>query len=192
MPDCRRAKLSDTGDAVAQAPDEAARDLAIEAYIFGYPLVTMEMTRRVLTNAAKPEGLHAPMGQFASARESPTAAFKDVTAPNADTLYSTTWLDLFKEPYILHVPDEHGPYYLMPMLGGWANIFADPGTCTTGTGVGDSTIVGPGWHGELPPGVEELHSATNLVWVLGRTYCTGTPEDHAGCTRSRTSTSLPR
>jgi hypothetical protein len=36
----------------------------------------------------------------------------------------------------------------------------------------------PGWHGELPPGVEELRSPTNLVWVLGRTYCTGTPEDY--------------
>ena len=89
-----------------------------------------------MTNAAKPEGLRAPMGQFVNAREYPTAAFKDVTAPNADTLYSTAWLDLSKEPYILHVPDEHGRYYLMPMLEGWTNVFADPGTRTTGTGAG--------------------------------------------------------
>jgi hypothetical protein len=173
------AQLSDTGGALPQAPGEGARDLAIEAYIFGYPLVTMEMTRRVMTNAAKPEGVRGPMGQFISAREYPSAAFKDVTAPNADTLYSLAWLDLSKEPYILHVPDEHGRYYLMPMLEGWTNIFADPGTRTTGTGAGDFAIVGPGWHGELPPGVEELRSSTNLVWVLGRTYCTGTPEDYA-------------
>jgi hypothetical protein len=172
------AQLSDTGGA-AQTPGEAARDLAIEAYIFGYPLVTMEMTRRVMTNAAKPEGLRSPMGQFANAREYPTAAFKDVTAPNADTLYSSAWLDLSNEPYTLHVPDEHGRYYLMPMLEGWTNIFASPGTRTTGTGAGDFAIVGPGWHGELPPGVEELRSSTNLVWVLGRTYCNGTPEDYA-------------
>ena len=67
----------------AQAPGQAVRDLAIEGYIFGYPMVTMEMTRRVTTNAAKVEGLRGPMGQFASAREYPSAAFKDVTAPNA-------------------------------------------------------------------------------------------------------------
>ena len=42
-----------------------------------------------------------------------------MTAPNADTLYSTAWIDVGKEPYILHVPDEHGRYYLMPMLDGW-------------------------------------------------------------------------
>jgi hypothetical protein len=136
------------------------------------------MTRRVLTNAAKPEGLHAPMGQFANAREYPTAAFKDVTAPNADTLYSIAWLDLSQGPWILQLPDEHGRYYLMPMLEGWTNVYADPGTRTTGTGAGEFAIVGPGWHGELPPGTEELRSATNMVWILGRTYCTGTPEDY--------------
>ena len=128
------AQLSDGGG--AQAPGQAVRDLAIEAYIFGYPLVTMEMTRRVMTNVAKLEGLRGPMGQFANAREYPTAAFKDVTAPNADTLYSSAWLDLSKEPYILHVPDEHGRYYLMPMLNAWTDVFADPGTRTTGTGAG--------------------------------------------------------
>src|SRR3954452_14645446 len=60
--------------------------LATDAYIYGYPLVTMEMTRRVFTNAAKPEGGRAPMGQLIKLREYPTAAFRDVTAPNADTL----------------------------------------------------------------------------------------------------------
>jgi hypothetical protein len=174
-----RAQLADTGAALAQAPGEAVRDLAIEAYIFGYSLITVEMTRRVTTNVSKPEGLRGPMGQFASAREYPTAAYKDVTAPNADTLYSSAWLDLSKEPYILHVPDEHGRYYLMPMLDAWTDVFADPGTRTTGTGAGDFAIVGPGWRGELPPGVEELRSTTNLAWIIGRTYCTGTPEDYA-------------
>jgi hypothetical protein len=38
--------------------------LATDAYVYGYPLVTMEMTRRVLTNVAKPEGTRGPMGQF--------------------------------------------------------------------------------------------------------------------------------
>ena len=111
------------------APQPAASppENAIEAYIYGYPLVTMEMTRRVMTNAAKPEGLRGPMGQFANAREYPTAAFKDVTAPNADTLYSSAWLDLSKEPYILQLPDEHGRYYLMPMLDAWTECLCRSG-----------------------------------------------------------------
>ena len=95
---------------------EEAQQIATDAYVYGYPLVTMEMTRRVMTNVATVEGQRAPMGQFVNAREYPTAAFKDVTAPNADTLYSSAWLDLSKEPYVLSIPDEGDRYYLMPML----------------------------------------------------------------------------
>jgi hypothetical protein len=36
---------------------------ATDAYIYGYSLVTVDMTRRQLTNVAKPDATHAPMGQ---------------------------------------------------------------------------------------------------------------------------------
>jgi hypothetical protein len=163
----------------APEPATGPLDTAIEAYVCGYPLVTMEMTRRVLTNVEKPEGLAAPMGQFVNLREYPNATFKRVTAPNADTLYSSSFIDVSKEPFILQVPDEHGRYYLVPMYEAWTNIFADPGTRTTGTAAGEFAIVGPNWRGDLPPGVEQYRSSTNLVWLIGRTYCTGTPEDYA-------------
>ena len=73
---------------------EGAEDfwLALEAYAFAYPLVTMEMTRRVITNVAQVEGSRGPMGHIIKLREYPTPAFKDVTAPNADTLYTTRLL----------------------------------------------------------------------------------------------------
>jgi hypothetical protein len=157
--------------------DEAAA-IATDAYIFGYPLVTMEMTRRLTTNVTGVQGLHAPMGQFASARTYPTAAFRDVTAPNADTLYSSAWLDLRKEPYLLSLPDAQGRFYLFPMLDAWTTVFRDPGTRTTGTAAQNYAITGPQWSGTLPAGVTEYKSPTNLIWILGRIYCTGTPEDY--------------
>ncbi len=151
----------------------------VEAYIYGYPLVTMEMTRRVMTNVAKPEGTRAPMGQFVRMREYPTAEFRDVTAPNADTLYTTTWLDVGKEPWVLSLPDANDRYYLFPMLDGWTDVFQVPGKRTTGTGAQKYAITGPGWKGTLPDGVKEYKSPTSIVWILGRIYCTGTPEDYA-------------
>ncbi len=45
-------------------------------------------------------------------------SFRDITAPNADTLYSTAWLNVSKEPYILGIPDQGDRYYLMPILSG--------------------------------------------------------------------------
>jgi hypothetical protein len=161
-----------------KSKEEEAAKLGVEAYVYGYPLVTMEMTRRVMTNVATLEAMRGPMGQFINAREYPSAAFRDVTAPNADTLYSVAWLDLAQEPYIVSLPDEEGRYYLMPMLSGWTDVFEVPGKRTTGTKAQKYAITGPGWKGELPEGIKEYKSPTSMVWIITRTYCTGTPQDY--------------
>jgi hypothetical protein len=160
---------------------EGAEDfwVATDAYIYGYPLVTMEMTRRVMTNVAAPEKNRGPMGQFVKARTYPDASFRDVTAPNADTLYTTAWIDVGAEPWVLSIPDMKDRYFLVPMLDGWTNVFQVPGKRTTGTDAQSYAITGPGWKGSLPSGVKEYKSPTSLVWILGRIYCTGTSEDYA-------------
>lgn len=157
--------------------DDAAR-IAEEAYIFGYPLVTTYMTRKVMTNVARPEGVRAPVNQFANVREYPTAAFTGITAPNADTLYSEGWLDLGPEPIVVSWPDMGDRYYLFPMLDGWTNVIASPGTRTTGGRAQAYVITGPRYKGPTPAGLPRISSPTDLLWVHGRTYCTGTPEDY--------------
>jgi hypothetical protein len=152
--------------------------LATDAYIYGYPLVTMELTRRVITNVVRPEGTKAPMGQIIKLREYPNASFRDVTAPNADTLYTTAFFDVGSEPWVLSIPDMKGRYALFPMLDGWTTVFQVPGKRTTGTAAQTYAITGPAWKGTLPQGVREYKSRTSLVWLLGRIYCTGTPEDY--------------
>lgn len=167
------------GSIPAQAKE--ATEIGIDAYVFGYPLVTMEITRRVMTNTAEPKGTHAPMGHLVRMRVYPDASFKDVTAPNADTLYSPAWLDLAKEPYTLSLPDMEDRYFLMPMLSGWTDVFEVPGKRTTGTKAQTYAITGPNWKGTLPEGVKQLKSPTSMVWLLGRTYCSGTPDDYKAC-----------
>jgi hypothetical protein len=115
----------------------------------------------------------APINQFANAPAFPDHTFTDVVRPNADTLYSTAWLDLSKEAMVLSVPDIKGRYYLMQMLDAWTNVFASPGARTTGTGKGDFAIVGPGFKGKLPAGLKKVESPTNLVWIIGRTQTNG-------------------
>ncbi|MER2509500.1 DUF1254 domain-containing protein [Amaricoccus sp.] len=153
--------------------------LALEAYAYFYPLVTMEMTRRVITNAAEVKGTHGPMGHLIKLREYPDASFRDVTAPNADTLYTTSFVDVGTEPWLVSLPDFADRYALFPMLDAWTTVFDVPGKRTTGTGPQTWAITGPGWSGTLPEGVVEYKSPTSLVWLLGRIYCTGTPEDYA-------------
>ena len=117
------------------------------------------------------------MGQFFDARTYPNASFRDVTAPNADTLYSTAWLDLSKSAYVLSLPDQGHRYYLMPMLSGWTDVFTVPGKRTTGDDAQKYVITGPKWTGDLPQG-SRRSVPDRLVWILGRTYCTGTAEDY--------------
>jgi hypothetical protein len=153
--------------------------LALEAYAYAYPLVTMEMTRRVVTNVAEVAGTRGPMGHLIKLRQYPDASFRDVTAPNADTLYTTAFIDVGQEPWVVGLPDMADRYALFPMLDGWTNVFQVPGKRTTGTAAQTCAITGPGWTGTLPEGVVEYKSPTSLVWLLGRIYCTGTPEDYA-------------
>ena len=67
---------------------EEAKEIAHEAYIYGYSLITTEVTRVQMSNVPKAEGLQAPMGQFVNVPRYPPADYRGVSAPNADTLYS--------------------------------------------------------------------------------------------------------
>jgi hypothetical protein len=154
------------------APAEVEK-IAQEAYIFGYPLVLMDVTRQVGTACPSPTAMCAPINQFANMPAFPDHTFTDVVSPNADTLYSSAWLDLSKEPMVLSVPDTKGRYYVLQMLDAWTNVFASPGARTSGTGKGDFAIVGPVFKGKLPAGLKKIDSPTNLVWIIGRTQTNG-------------------
>jgi len=97
---------SDNTSTTTKAPgtEQAVAD-AVDVYVYGYPLVTMDMTRRFMTNVATADPLHAPMGQILRARTYPAPDYHAVTAPNADTLYTTAWIDVSQGPWVLSVPD---------------------------------------------------------------------------------------
>ena len=73
--------------ALAQAGVTAAeaRSVAEDAYLYGYSLITTEVTRIQGSNVAKPEGIKAPTGQFGHVPRYPAGDFRLVSAPNADS-----------------------------------------------------------------------------------------------------------
>ena len=112
-----------------------------------------------MTNVRDPEGIHAPMGQFAHMRTYPTASNHEVTAPNTDTLDTMVWLDVSKEPWVVSIPETHDRYCLFSLLDGWTTVFQSLGKRTTGTGPQKFAITGPGWKGKLPSGLKAIQVA---------------------------------
>jgi hypothetical protein len=159
--------------------EQEAYAIGTEAYIYGFPLVVMDITRGVSTATPAAGRSRAPINQFANMPAYPGASFKDVVRANLDTLYTVAWVDLDNEPIVLSVPDTGGRYYLMPMLDLWTNVFGSPGKRTTGTRAGNFLIVGPMWRGTMPAGMRKTYrSPTRYAWIIGRTQANG-PRDYA-------------
>lgn len=156
--------------------EEQAHAIGVDAYVYLYPLITMEITRRQLTNTDKGVG-RGPMNAFHNFPAYPPASDKSVVRTNYDTLYSTAYLDMLKEPVVVSVPDTAGRFYLLPMLDMWSDVFAAPGWRTTGTQAGNFLVTPPGWSGTVPAEFTRIAAPTPYVWIIGRTKTDG-PGDY--------------
>ncbi len=73
--------------AAAAASDQETYGIGFEAYLYLYPLVIMDVTRRQATSVEAGKVLgRAPMNTFMQIPTFPAAEFRDVVRPNFDTL----------------------------------------------------------------------------------------------------------
>ena len=152
--------------------EQEANEIAIEAYIYLHPLLTMDVTRRAATNI--PEGA---VNRFNHFRKFPDADFREVVRPNFDTLYSSAWIDITDEPMIVSVPDTKGRYYILPIMDMWTDVFVSAGKRTTGTKARNFALVPKGFKGKLPKDVEAIEAPTTIMWIINRIQTNG-PKDY--------------
>lgn len=163
--------------AFALTADEA-KAIAEEAYVYGYSLVTTEVTRVQMSNVPKVEGFTGPMGQFINVPRYPPADYRGVSAPNADTLYSVAWLDL-AEPQVFSHPDMGDRFYLFEITDLWmSDSPSSPSKRTADGKAANYLFTGPGWNGTVPAGMKHFPVATRYVVILGRTYADGSEQDY--------------
>jgi hypothetical protein len=157
---------------------EQAQKIAVDAYIYGYSLVTTDITRIQMSNVSKVEEMRAPTGTFFNVRGYPPANYRGVSATNADTLYSVAWLDL-KEPIVFSHPEVSDRFFTFELVDLWMIVHASVGTNTSGSAAKTYLFTGPGWSGKVPEGMTHMAFPTRFMVILGRTYALNTPEDLA-------------
>src|ERR1700738_579139 len=177
--------------ALAQAAppitEQEAHAIAVDAYVYFYSILSMEVSRKQYTNIEPGKEIgKGPMNMFVNVPEYPPADFKGVVRSNFDTLYSLAWLDMTKEPVVITAPDTDGRYYLLPMLDMWTDVFASPGWRTTGTKAGTFLVTPAGWRPDLrdrfaeelklPKDTQRIEAPTPYVWLIGRTKTDGPPD----------------
>ncbi|MCD9085714.1 DUF1254 domain-containing protein [Stenotrophomonas sp. SY1] len=161
--------------AAASLSEQEAYAIAKDAYVYAYPAMLTYATVRKLSNFAEPKvgDAFGPPNQFHHALAYPNAEDRIVIRTNVDTLYSAAVLDLKAEPQVLSVPATDR-YFQLPMLSLWTDVFAVPGTRTTGKNTArDFLVVAPEWKGDAPSNVEVIRSPTRYVWIIGRTQTNG-------------------
>jgi hypothetical protein len=148
--------------------------LGLSAYRYGLPLIDTNQTFRTQTSVsvATDRG-YAPPNQFSRARKLTRASSRTVVAPNHDTLYSIAWLDLRRQPIVLHVPRVRHRYFVIPLMSPYTEDFRNLGTVAR-TKPGNYVITGPGQgRVRLPPGARRIRSPYSRVWIIARTLVRG-------------------
>jgi hypothetical protein len=172
--------MSSDDKAAADTASKQAYAMGVQAYIWGYPMVVMQKSRDAMTKGGdapvtaeefNESGLlFAPVNQVANAWGMLGPKFSAVQSGNSDTMYSVTWFDSSKEPYVLHLPDAEGRYYTFQFIDAWTNNYFYASTRTMGSQVQDYALVAPGWKGKLPQGVQRVDCPTPTGFIIGRWF----------------------
>lgn len=169
--------LSDLKGLKDDVKEEVAYLLGMECYVYGFPLVLMDVTNAVLTATSKSGEYKAPVNQFGRIRTYVSPDFKDVVRISVNSIWSFAVLDLDKEPMVVSHPDTKGRYVVIQLMNMWTDDFGSIGSRTTGTGAGKFLVAGPKWNGAAPSDVKDVHRcSTRFAWVLVQMSAAGPQE----------------
>ena len=152
----------------SQADYQQAYKLGLRAYKYGLPLLSTQQTYRTATSVKKPtHRAYAPPNRFSQAHQLANPNARTVVAPNHDTLYSIGWLNLKRQPVVIHVPKVKDRYYVFELVDPYTTNFRNLGTVNH-TKPGDYAVVPRGEHVNLPKGVHRVNAPYDRVWVIAR------------------------
>jgi hypothetical protein len=148
-----------------------ARQIAKEAYVYGFPIVdNYRVNHSYFVDPKSPE-FKAPWNELHNTARVYTPDDTAIQTPNSDTPYSQLGTDLRAEPLVLTIPPvEKNRYFSVQLIDAFTHNYDYIGTRSTGNGGGHYLLAGPGWKGEVPAGIAAtFRSETELGWAFFRT-----------------------
>ena len=155
-----------------------AREIAKEAYIYGFPMVDASRIQFAYFASQDNPEYKGPWNQIHNVARVYTPADTAIQTPNSDTPYSMLGADLRAEPLVLTIPPiEAGRYYSVQLVDAYTYNFDYLGSRATGNGGGTYLLAGPSWHGDTPTSVDGvIRAETELAVAVYRTQLFG-PDD---------------
>lgn len=149
--------------------------IATQAYIYGYPMVDGYKVLHDYSLDPKSPEFKVPVNQLGHIRGVSTPNNKAVIAPNVDTPYTWTWMDLRAEPVVLSLPKfEKERYVSISLFDLYTYIIGYVTPRLHGNTGGDFLVAGPNWKGKVPKGIRGVfRSPTELALALHRTQLLG-------------------
>ncbi|SEK22525.1 DNA sulfur modification protein DndE [Atopomonas hussainii] len=145
----------------AQAQENWAYSLGMQAYVWGLPLTITDRERLLRLNERKLRFVTerqicpcAPINQIGHMTKLATSADELPYTPNNDTVYSGVMLELKDDPVILSLPDVLDRYWSVQVVDAYLENVSYIGTRATQGKGGHYLFVGPDWQGVVPEGVE--------------------------------------
>lgn len=169
-----RHRLPETTEEVFDPAKRDPRSLAAQAYVWGFPLVAAAHLRLRRTRPDDPfaergaSSPGAPINNLGHQRRTSDPAYRVGVGANTDTLYSSAWLDLSDEPFVLELPRIPDRYYSYQFAHSDTSADVALGSRTHGEQLPPVFIHGPGYEGPIPDGMIGVASATRYLNMPGR------------------------
>ena len=162
----------------AAAKEEYAYSVALQAYVFTFPLRVLERERKIRmeNKPPSPDEPVAPANQLAHLRKLAAAKGRLAYSPNNDTLYSTALLEMKDQPLVLRLPEITDRFFVLTLSDAYMDNLPNVAGTRVNPKGGDFLLAGPDWKGEVPKGMTLVRYPSNSGVFIVRTRVTGTDD----------------